>query len=325
MTDASVAVCSWGSEATSKGAEETLTLGRRLADGLGATLTWLLLGKVGSDPLTLAAAYGVDVVRTVSAMPADFQPDVYVAALESYCSKYSPAAVVFSQTYEARLAAPRLAARLETGVVMNTIDVVAMGGQIQATASAFGGDTRAVYVFGEARPCILAVSPGTVEPYPNPTDAGAPAVEPIDLALDGVSERTSVLQRAQASGPRLEDARVVVAGGRGLLQSGNFRLVERLAELLGGLPGASRAIVDDGWVGPEVQVGLTGRVTKPELYVAVGISGASQHMAGCSASKVIVGINKDPEAAIYRYARYGVVGDAKDVLAELIALLEDAQ
>ena len=121
-----------------------------------------------------------------------------------------------------------------------------------------------------------------------------------------------------AQGQRLEDAEIIVSGGRGLGKKENFELVKQMAEALGGMWGGSRAIVDDGWIDSSRQVGLTGKITRPGLYVALGISGASQHMAGCSAAKTIIAINKDPDASIFRYARYGVVGDCVELLPELI-------
>ena len=130
-------------------------------------------------------------------------------------------------------------------------------------------------------------------------------------------------QAAEASGPRLEEANVVVSGGRGLQSGDNFALIRELAANLGGLPGASRAIVDEGWAPSEEQVGLTGKIVSPDLYVAAGISGASQHMMGCSTSRVLVGINTDRDAPIFRYARYGINGDALEVLPELIRLTRE--
>ena len=123
---------------------------------------------------------------------------------------------------------------------------------------------------------------------------------------------------ARAEGPRLEEADIIVSGGRGLGSPENYKLIEQLAEALGGLAGASRPIVDEGWVDSSRQVGLTGQDHPPALYLAAGISGASQHMAGCSAAKTIVAINRDPDASIFRYCRYGLVGDCLEILPELI-------
>lgn len=317
-----VVVCSWGAGAAGKDTEEVLSLGRKAAGALGADLVWLLLGPLPEDAQAQAARYGavrIDAVGDAALTGDEAGPDRLVEALAQYCGQAAPEVLLFSQTQDSRLVAARLAARLQAGVVINAVDLaLGDGGRIEVTAGAFGGDTRAVYVFGAARPCIVAVTPGAVDPEPLTASAVMPPVRDVAVDLDNVTERVMVLQRAAVSGPRLEDARIIVAGGRGLGAVENFGLVERFAGLLGGLPAASRAIVDDGWVGPALQVGLTGKITKPELYVAVGISGASQHMAGCSAAKAIVAVNRDENAAIFRYARYGIVGDSTEVLAALI-------
>jgi electron transfer flavoprotein alpha subunit len=138
----------------------------------------------------------------------------------------------------------------------------------------------------------------------------------VDLASS--DERVRVVQAARSEGPRLEDSEIIVSGGRGLGSRENYKLIEQLAEALGGMAGASRPLVDEGWVDSSHQVGLTGRITRPALYLAAGISGASQHMAGCSAAKTLVAINKDPDAAIFQHARYGIVGDCLQILPELI-------
>jgi len=135
--------------------------------------------------------------------------------------------------------------------------------------------------------------------------------------LSAVAERVQVVARSEAGGPRIEEADILVAGGRGLGEKDNYRLVQELADALGGMAAASRPIVDEGWAEPARQVGLTGKITRPTLYIAAGISGASQHMVGCAAAKTLVAINRDPDAAIFRYAKYGIVGDCLEILPAL--------
>jgi len=144
-----------------------------------------------------------------------------------------------------------------------------------------------------------------------------PAVRPVSVDLAPVEERVRVTQKAHFEGPRLEDAQIIVSGGMGLGQKENFHLIEDLAQALGGMAGGSRPAVENGWIDSSRQVGLTGKITRPVLYIGAGISGASQHMVGCSSAKTLVAINKDPDAPIFKYAQYGVVGDCMEILPEL--------
>ncbi len=161
--------------------------------------------------------------------------------------------------------------------------------------------------------------PNATTPAPAPVAAPGetPVIEDVAVDLSAIEERIRLVERTAEEGPRLEDAQIIVSGGRGLGSAGNFALVEELAEALGGLAAASRPIVDAGWADSSRQIGLTGKIARPSLYIAAGISGASQHMAGCAAAKTIVAINSDPDAPIFRYARYGIVGDCIELLTEL--------
>jgi electron transfer flavoprotein alpha subunit len=315
-------VCTWGGngDGLPGEVEDVLTLGRRVSEGLGGELSWLVLGPMSEERQQTAARYGVAKIdRVDDAVLAEFQADVTVEALAQYCAQHSPRVVLFGQNFDVRLIAPRLAARVGAAVVMNAAAVVAdANGRLEVTASAYGGDTRAVYELGADRPCIVSVLANAVLPEPIEGEGTSPAVRDVAVDLSGVEERIRVVERATLEGPRLEGAEVIVSGGRGLGAQENYKLIEELAEVLDGLPGASRPIVDDGWVDSSHQVGLTGKITRPGLYLAAGISGASQHMAGCSAAKTIVAINTDADASIFRYARYGIVGDCLEILPELI-------
>jgi len=320
-----VVVCTWGmgrAGGLPAGTEELLTLARKAARALDTTLRWVVLGPLPNDAAAVAGRYGVAAIDHVADAKLErFQADVHVAALARYCRAKTPRLVLVSQTHDARLLAPRVAGRIGAAVVMNGIDVArGEGGAVQVTASAFGGDTRVAYDLVGDGAFVVGVNTSVL--LPEPEGLAAVPVETVTVDLSAVEERVRVTSRAVTEGPRLEDADIVVAGGRGLGAPENFRLVTELAAALGGMAGASRPIVDDGWAEPSRQVGLTGRITRPTLYIAVGISGASQHMVGCAAAKTLVAINRDPEAAVFRYARYGIVGDCLEILPELIRVVK---
>jgi electron transfer flavoprotein alpha subunit len=325
LSSDAVVVCTWGVDRGGIAElEEVLTLGLRVGAAIGSNLHWLVLGLLPEQVEEVAGRYGVTSLdRIPDAKLESFQADPYVEAIAQYCAQCSPKVVLFPQTYDARLVAPRLAGRLGSGVVMNGVDLqVEPDGRFRVTASAYGGDTRVVYEVTGPAPCIVGVMANAIVPEPLEDGTSATPSREIEVEL-GVEERIRVLERARAEGPRLEDAQIIVSGGRGLGASENYGLVQRLAEALGGVAGASRPIVDDGWVDSSRQVGLTGRITRPALYIAAGISGASQHMVGCAAAKTIVAINQDPDAAIFRHARYGIVHDCLEILPELIRAAEN--
>ncbi|MBI4233575.1 MAG: electron transfer flavoprotein subunit alpha/FixB family protein [Chloroflexi bacterium] len=277
---------------------------------------WAVLVAAGGLGLAEELASAVERVYLVDQPSQEpLEGQLHLKALAQVVQAARPALLLFSPTDRARDLAPRLAARLNVGVVTGCVELrLHQAGQgLEAVCAAYGGAARTVYRFGEARPAIVVVQAGTAEPASLPGRQKGEVVQ-IRVALDATARRARVVRAVATPGPRLEDAQVIVAGGRGLGRKENFRHIEELAEVLGGLPAASRAIVDLGWATPAQQVGLTGKVVTPRLYLAIGISGASQHMAGCSAAKSIVAVNKDKDAAIFRYARYGVEADCLEFL-----------
>lgn len=313
----SVVAVTW-SLSSAEDAAELLTLARRCGD-----VTWLHLGEPPAGELEAAAKYGIESICEILDPKLEAgEAAMIVEALAQYCREAQPRLVLFNQGFESRLIAPRLAGRLGTAVVMNAHDIGLSVDQTLVTASVYGGDANAVFRLSGPTPHLVAVMLNAIAPEPAEAPSN-PAVEQFPVDLNGVEQRIRVVTPARSEGQRLEDAQVIVAGGRGLGNSSNFRLIEELAEAVGGMPAASRPLVDDGWTDPSRQVGLTGRITRPALYMALGISGASQHMAGCSAAKTIVAVNRDPDAAIFRYAKYGIVGDCLEIIPELIRAVRE--
>ena len=297
--------------------QELLAAGRKVADDMGEELSIGLLGARVEGAAQQAIVSGADVVFAVThPLLEQYQVDLHLSALESLCRETSPNVVLVARTEAGRELAPRLAFRLGVGLAQDCLEVSidSSTGRLLANRPVYGGNAVAV-VSCDYTPQIAAVRPKAYEPLEPDTDRQGQMVSfPVDL--DGSQVRSNVLQRVEeeSAGVKLEDARVVVSGGRGLGGPEPFQALEDLAKVLGGAVGASRAAVDSGWVPAHYQVGLTGKTITPDLYITVAISGASQHMAGCSGAKVIIAINKDSEANIFKEARYGVVGDWNKVM-----------
>jgi electron transfer flavoprotein alpha subunit len=227
----------------------------------------------------------------------------------------APDLVLFAFSADSREVAGRLAARLGTGLISNAMDVQADGGGFVAKVPYFGGAKVATYR-ANAKPAIVLVRPKSFEASES---GGEAQVVDVDAAIGASSKRAHIVETRTEAGDKvkLEDAKVVVSGGRGLGGPENFHYVEELADALGGAAGASRAVVDAGWVPYALQVGQTGKTVRPGVYIAAGISGAMQHTVGMKGAKVIVAINKDPDAPILKMADLGVVGDALKILPKL--------
>jgi len=233
----------------------------------------------------------------------------------------SPDLIMFPQNYEGRDVMSRLSVKLDRTVLTNSTDIAVDGDSVSVTTPIFGGAKLVTSTFTGETPYLAAFRPKSFEPAGGAGGAGdvSAAVVP-DLGSTGGATVTAV-HVEETSGPKLDEAAVVVGGGRGLGEAEKFDMIESLAKALKGAPGASRAIVDAGWVPYSYQVGQTGKVVKPTVYIAAGISGATQHMVGMKGSKNIIAINKDKEAPIFGVADLGIVGDVHKVLPQLLEAL----
>ncbi len=234
----------------------------------------------------------------------------------------TPDLIMFPQTTEGRDIMARLSVKLDRTVLTNNVDIVNEGGAVSVTTPIFGGNTLVTTKFSGSGPFLAAFRPKSFTAESAGGGAAAVSAAPVpDLGASGAAQVTAVHVEA-TSGPKLDEAAVVVSGGRGLGEQAKYEMIETLAKLLKGAPGASRAIVDAGWVPYSYQVGQTGKVVKPGVYIAAGISGATQHMVGMKGSKNIIAINKDKEAPIFGIADLGIVGDVHKVLPKLIEALQ---
>ena len=230
--------------------------------------------------------------------------------------------LLFGTTYDGRDVAGRLSVKIDAPVITNVADLDLVGDKVVGTEPVFGGSVNVKTTFTTDKPQIVLIRPKSFTAEPSggaPASVGSLAVPELGAAGAAVVKTRFV---EEATGPKLDEAAVVVSGGRGLGESANYALIETLAKLLKAAPGASRAIVDAGWVPYSYQVGQTGKVVKPLVYIAAGISGATQHLVGMKGSKNIIAINKDAEAPILGVADLGIVGDVHKVLPKLIEALQ---
>jgi len=289
------------------------------ARGTAGRLTALLFSD--SDAAAGAAfRYGADRAMVVSAAGAPVaEPDAQVAAVVQAATQSAPGLILVSDCSRGREVAPRVAHRLQAGLATEVVALEASNGTVIFRRQLYGGRCLAVLA-AERLPVVATVKPRALEPATEQPGRSGETVR-LTAALEPGAVRTRLVERVaeEVRGVRLENARVVVSGGRGLKGPQPFAQLEELATLLKGAVGASRAATDAGWVPTTRQVGQTGKTVSPDLYVAVGISGAIQHLAGMSASKTIVAINTDPDAPIFKVAHLGVVGDFKAVLPPFVA------
>jgi electron transfer flavoprotein alpha subunit len=296
---------------------ELLAKARTLADTVEVVTT------AGGDIAGDVGAHGASKVLNVPGTDGKLVgPPVAAAVAAAVEGGSGPDAILIATSYDGRDVAGRLSAKLDAPVITNVVDLVERDGHLAGVEPVFGGTTDVITKFTTDKVGVFLVRPKSFAP--EESGGGAAAVEELTVPDLGATGAATVTNRfvEEKTGPSLDNAAVVVAGGRGLGDKDNYSLVEDLAKLLHAAPGASRAIVDAGWVPYSYQVGQTGKVVKPTVYIAAGISGATQHLVGMKGSKNIIAINKDPEAPIFSIADLGIVGDVHKVMPKLIEALK---
>jgi electron transfer flavoprotein alpha subunit len=300
-----------------KASREALSIGRKLAESAGGELAAFAADRAAADD---AGRYGA---RKLYVAPVgDYMTERYTAALQQAIQQLQPSIVLLGGTSNGRDLAPRVAARLNVGVASDVDRLEWTGGKLRARRPVYSGKAFATV------DVIVTPAMATTRPNAFPAEeAGGGAAEVVEMPAPTVKEKARVVETrtSEAGELTIAEADIIVSGGRGLKEAANFSLIRDLAHAIGGAVGASRATVDAGWIDHQHQVGQTGRVVSPNLYIAAGVSGAIQHLAGMSSSKHIVAINKDPEAPIFRLADLGVVGDLFQIVPALTEEVKKAK
>lgn len=301
---------------------ELLGQGRKMADDLGEKLVAIIPGNEIEDFAKMAIHYGADEAIVVDQKELkDYSTDGYTKAMCTLIKKYNPAVLLIGATNNGRDLGPRVSSRMQTGL---TADCTELGVDsetrlVKWTRPAFGGNLMATILCPDYRPQIGTVRPGVFKkPEEDTGRKGEIIHETVEFGPDEIHTRiVEVITEAGGADVNLEEAEIIVSGGRGVGGPEGFEVLKELADEIGAQIGASRAAVDSGWISSLHQVGQTGKSVGPKIYIACGISGAIQHVAGMSSSDVIIAINKDPDAPIFNIADYGIVGDLFEIIPEL--------
>jgi len=297
---------------------EALGVGKTLASGLGGDLAAIIVGGTDEMVSRLGRIGAGKVYQIEGAAHDTYTSEGHAGAIAALAEDKDVAVVLMGCTAQGRELGPRLAAKLETGLAPDCTELTVSDGKVVAVRPVYAGKTMITCKF-VSTPQVISIRPNVFLPAEEDPSAGA-EVERIASSVDAASLRKVVREvvTSVSARPELTEADIIVTGGRGMGGPDSYSMLEQLADLLGAAVGASRAAVDAGWRDHSDQVGQTGKTVSPKLYIACGVSGAIQHMAGMKTSKVIVAVNKDPEAPIFTAADYGIVGDLFEVVPLMI-------
>jgi electron transfer flavoprotein alpha subunit len=302
---------------------ELLGQGRKLADGLKQELCAVIIGKDVEEAVKGAKSYGADKIYVVQGEEYEnYTSETYGHAFLELCYKYKPNTIMIGATIKGRELGSEIAVTLRTGLTADctTLSIEEDTGNVVWERPAFGGNLYAQIICSTTRPQMGTVRPNAFT-KPEMKENNQVQIIRENIRIDAASIHTKVIdfiKSTEEAGIKLEEAEYIVSGGRGMKGAENFAMLKKLADLLGGTVGASRAAVDAGWVPQSKQVGQTGKTVKPKIYIACGISGAVQHLAGMSSSDTIIAINKDAYAPIFEVADYGLIGDVFEVVPAMI-------
>lgn len=289
------------------------------AASTGQSVAALVLGTASQADAAQAAHNGAtEIFFSQDASLASYNPEVFTSATVEAIQKSSATVVLGSASSTGKDLFPRVAARIKAGVVSDGIEINISGDDVKVKKPFYSGKCFATATFENTSVKIVLMRPNQLPV--NAADSSKTA-SVVELSFAKTDLKTLIKEIVKGTSEKLDltEANIIVSGGRGLKEAANFKMLNDLADTLGATVGATRAVVDAGWVGHSMQVGQTGKTVAPSLYIAVGISGAIQHLAGMSGSKVIVAINNDPNAAIFQKATYGIVGDAFEIVPQLTA------
>jgi electron transfer flavoprotein alpha subunit len=311
--------------------KELLGEGKKLSNSLNCNLTAVILGDKLEDWPAELVRFGADnVIYAEHELLSNYNVDAYSKVLGNLITTRKPEIILFGATSIGRELAPTLSAKLKSGLTADCtaleIDHETMN--LLQTRPAFGGNIMATIQCANHRPQMCSVRPGVMKKAPyNKNCESETKIERIVPKINQEELRTKILRidTSKSAEIAIEDAKIVVSGGRGLANAAGFDLLKKLADKLNGCIGSSRACVDNGWISKPHQVGQTGKTVRPKLYIACGISGAIQHIAGMEQAECIVAINKDPDAPIFKIADYGIVGDLYQIIPKLIEALENSE